>query len=170
MAASLHCFQERWPNNAPVISFKESLIQTFCWLVMRIIQTSAFLHYLLQFLCTKGNYAHINQPVTIFILKAAHAPVSAHTSYFEAINHKTINHLPRSDIFMKLSELAWKWPKLYFLGLILAANIERNKCPPEMTYLSVLGAYWNEYGNKLAVFVYRNGEYNMHSQSSMSFP
>ena len=31
-------------------------------------------------------------------------------------------------------------------GSILATNIEKNKCPPKMIYLSALGAYWNEYG------------------------
>ena len=30
------------------------------------------------------------------ILIAAHTPISAHPAYFEAINHKIINHLPRS--------------------------------------------------------------------------
>ena len=33
---------------------------------------------------------------TVFILIAAHAPISTHPSYFEVINHKIINHLPRS--------------------------------------------------------------------------
>ena len=33
---------------------------------------------------------------TIFILIAAHAPISTHVSYFEVINHNMINHLPRS--------------------------------------------------------------------------
>ena len=34
--------------------------------------------------------------VTVFILIAAHAPISAHPSYFEVMHHKIINQLPRS--------------------------------------------------------------------------
>ena len=44
-------------------------------------------------------------------------------------------------------ELICKWSKAYIFALILATNIETNKCPPEMAYLSPLGAYWNEYGS-----------------------
>ena len=33
---------------------------------------------------------------TVSVLIAAHVPISAHPSYFEVINHKIINHLPRS--------------------------------------------------------------------------
>ena len=33
---------------------------------------------------------------TLCILMAAHASISAHPSYFEVINYKIINHLPRS--------------------------------------------------------------------------
>ena len=36
---------------------------------------------------------------------------------------------------------------VFFGGLILVKNIEKNKRTPLMTLLSTLGAYWNEYGN-----------------------
>ena len=78
-------------------------------------------------------------------------PIRAHPSYFEVISHKIINHLPRSShkacIRVQYDwELAWKWPKSSIFESILSTNIEINKRPPKMIYLSALGPYWNEYG------------------------
>ena len=42
-------------------------------------------------------------PTTIFVLIAAHAPISAYPPYFEVINHRIINHLP--DLFIKFTYL-----------------------------------------------------------------
>ena len=41
--------------------------------------------------------------------------------------------------------ISLKMAKIINFGVILATNIETNKCPSEMTYLSALGTYWNEY-------------------------
>ena len=90
----------------------------------------------------------------IFILIAVHAPISARPSYFEATNHKITNHLPRpihkayilSSIWLGIS---LKMAKIIHFGLIFATNIETNKRPPKMIYLSTPGAYWNEYGDQV---------------------
>ena len=74
---------------------------------------------------------------TVIVLIAAHAP-STHLSYFEVTKY----HL-------SLLWLAWKWPKSSIFGSIIATDIETNKHPPKTIYLSALGTYWNEYGNRL---------------------
>ena len=75
--------------------------------------------------------------------------------YFEVINHKIINHLPRSIIKFRCIPssvylvISLKLAKSFSFGSILATNSEANKGPPKMIYLSTLGAYWNEYGTSL---------------------
>ena len=107
---------------------------------------NAFLHTNKSHSVCKGGHG------TVFILIAAHAPISANPSYFEGINHKIINQLHRSIHEANILSSTWleislKMTKSYTFGLIFVSNIETNKCPPEMTYLSALGAFWNEYGN-----------------------
>ena len=43
----------------------------------------------------------------VFILIAAHDPIRAHPSYFEVINHKIINCLPRSIHEAYILSLVW---------------------------------------------------------------
>ena len=82
---------------------------------------------------------------TIFILITAHAPLSAHVSYFEVINHKIIYHLPipihkayiPSWILLGIS---LKPVKIIIFGSILVTNSETHKHPPGMIYLSALSA------------------------------
>ena len=75
--------------------------------------------------------------------------MSSHPVYFDVINHKSSTIYP--DLFIKLTyQVQYDWesgleqPKSSIFGSILVTNIETNKCPPKMIYLSVLGAYWNE--------------------------
>ena len=61
-----------------------------------------------------------------------------------------MNNLPRSihntSRVQYDWELTWNKSKSSIFGSILATDNETNKSPPKMIYLSVLGAYWNEYG------------------------
>ena len=45
---------------------------------------------------------------TVSILIAAPAPISAHPSYFDVVNYKIINNLPRS-IYNKLTYVQYDW-------------------------------------------------------------
>ena len=89
---------------------------------------------------------------TVFIPIAAHAPLSTHPSYFEVINHKLINHLPRFVHWAYIPTSIWlgicmNMAQIIHFWIKPSNNIETNKCPPKMIYLSALGAYWNEYGD-----------------------
>ena len=71
---------------------------------------------MLIYFCDSEPHVYYFDSSTVFVLIAAHAPISTHPSYFETINQKMINHLPRSihetNILSSNDwELAWKWPK-----------------------------------------------------------
>ena len=70
--------------------------------------------------------------------------MSAHQSYFEVINHKIINPLPRSihKAYM-YTEFNMTKPE----NGQNHTNIEANKNSPKMICLNALGTFWNEYGN-----------------------
>ena len=80
-----------------------------------------------------------------------HVPISAHPSYFEAINHKIVNHLHRSIHETNIFRSMWLGINLKMTKIlnfrVLATNIETNKRPPEITNLSALDAYleWMRY-------------------------
>ena len=70
---------------------------------------------------------------------------------FEAINHKIINHLPRSVHEANILSSIWLGISLKMAQIInfwvdQCNEYWNNEHPPEMTYLR--SAYWNEYGNK----------------------
>ena len=64
-------------------------------------------------------------------------PLSIHASYFEVINHKIINHLPRSihNAYMYWVqydwELAWNWPNHPFLGRSLQQIMKQISAHPK---------------------------------------
>ena len=89
----------------------------------------------------------LSHKYTVFLPIAAHAPIRAHSSNFEIISHKIINHIHIS--------ISQEGPNVYLCFFLfcfaspppwsLQKNIEMNKCPPLMTLLSTLGTYWNKY-------------------------
>ena len=84
--------------------------------------------------------------VTVFVLIAAHARVSAHPSYFVVTNH-----LPKSIHETNILSSIWLGISLKMAQIINfwvdpCNKYWNNKRTPEMTYLRALGAYWNEYG------------------------
>ena len=80
-----------------------------------------------------------------------HAPISTHLSYFEVINHKKINHLPRSIHKAYLMNLIWlrisqKMTKIIHCLCRSMQKYLTSKRPAKMIYISTLGLCWNEYG------------------------
>ena len=73
----------------------------------------------------------------MYVLIGAHAPISTHLSYFEFMNHKTINRLPRFMIIHKAYKLSSIWlgislkmAKIIHSGVDASNNIETNKHRP----------------------------------------
>ena len=102
------------------------------------------------FMCTLVCF--LSPPFTVFVLIVAHAPKTAHPSYFVAVNHKIINHLPRSIHETNILCSIWLGSSLKMAQIINVwvdpcNKYWNNKHSPRMTYVSVLGTYWNEYGN-----------------------
>ena len=76
-------------------------------------------------------YCKFNYLNTVFVPITALAPISAHPSYFEVINHNIINCLPRSIHWAYIPSSIWLGICLKMAKIIHFKDIETNSAHPE---------------------------------------